>query len=285
MGRRACETSGTIQRVYVFLLVLLLACSPHAGRNAAQGPSTGEAEEPVSLPSELEQRLFALANAEREGAGRPALTWNPRLAEIARERATSLSRDATATKLPAETDARVRRMDLATSAFAENVARAPALEDAHRTWMANPQQRANILSLAVNQVGIAVVAVGDDAIFATELFAGIGAHIDAAQAARSVRASLPPSVKSDADLESIAQVYAEGLAAGSPSDQVWPTVASRLSEISRRYVKIYHTITTVADLAMLDPKTLLGRCRWRRSSARRRAGNRTRCGVGCRHDR
>lgn len=238
-------------------LILLLACAPHAGQPKAQQPSSGDAPVAASPPTELEQRLLELANAERAAAGRPVLTWNPRLAAIARDRAAALSRDATATTLPAESDARVRKMNLATSMFTENVARGPAPEDAHRTWMANPRQRANILAPAVNQVGIGVVAVGDS-IFAAEMFAGIGPDIDAGKVARSLRGSLPSGVKSDAELESIAQAYAEGLASGSSRDQVWPMVASRLGMITRKYVKISHTITAVADVGAVDPKTLLG---------------------------
>lgn len=159
--------------------------------------------------------------------------------------------------IPAETDDHVRRVHLATTVFVENDARAPTPDDAHRAWMANSRQRANMLSTIVNQVGVGVT-VDDHATFAAELFLHLGPKIDPVRVARRLRDSLPTTVKSDSELASIAQEFADGLAAGSSSDQVWASARSRIAEIERRYVKIHRTITAVADVADVDTSALLG---------------------------
>jgi hypothetical protein len=123
---------------------------------------------------------------------------------------------------------------------ARNAARAPTVDDAHHAWMANARQRANILSVVVNQVGVGVI-VDDRATFATEVFVHLGPKIDPVQVARTLRGQLPTTLKGDADLASIAQEFAERLAAG-----------------ATRYTKIHRTITAVADVADVDAKAVLG---------------------------
>jgi uncharacterized protein YkwD len=245
----------------IALVFFVVACSPTGRSTTPPRPvDPGRRHETLSRESasDAERRLFALINAERATAGLPALAWNDRLALSARERSIALSRaSAASSAIPTETDDRVRRVKLATSVFVENVARAPTLDDAHRAWMANPRQRANILSAAVNQVGVGVTT-GDHATFAAEIFVHLGPKIDPVRIARSLRDSLPATVKSDPELASIAQEFADGLAAGSSSDQEWASTKSRIAEVERRYVKLHHTITAVADVADVDTKALLG---------------------------
>lgn len=251
-----------IENVHVTIALLFVAaCSPQGGAPTPQRPvAPCRTPGAVSLgsASDAERHLFALINAERASAGLPPLAWNGRLALNARERSTAMSRAAAPdSAIPAETDDHVRQVHLATTVFVENVARAPTLDDADRAWMANSRQRANILSTGVNQVGVGVT-VDDHATFAAEVFIHLGPKIDPIRIARSLRDSLPTSVKSDTELTSIAQEFADGLAAGSSSDQVWPSVRSRIVGVERRYVKIHHTITAVADVANVDAKALLG---------------------------
>lgn len=243
------------------LLPFLVACSPPRALPTPSShfaPTTAPAGYSLAQANEQERQLFARINAERAAAGVPALTWNSRLALNARERCVALSQATGGDHaLPAETEDHVRRVNLATSVFVEKSARAPTVDDAHRAWMANPRQRANILSAVVNQVGVGVSVV-DHATFAVEVFVHLGPRIDPILVVRDLRGKLPTTVKNDADLTSIAQEFAERLAAGESSEEAWPAMQSRVTEIERRYTKIHRMITAVADVADVDAKALIG---------------------------
>lgn len=253
-------TIPNVHRALTFFLSAF-ACAPQSSPRALQPPAErgGNLDvDPLGSASEAEQHLFALINAERASAGLPALAWNGRLALSAHERSIAMSRAAASkTGIQAETDDRVRRLRLATSVFVENDARAPTVDDAHKAWMANARQRSNILSTVANEVGVGVT-VQDDATFAAEFFIHLGPKIDPARVARSLRDSLPSALTRDPDLASIAQESADNLAAGKSSDEVLALETSRIREIERRYAKLHHTITGVADVADVDVHALLG---------------------------
>lgn len=248
-----------VMQVTRALLPFLVACSARSARptpSSHVAPTTGPVGYSLAQANDGERRLFARINTERAAAGLPALAWNGRLALNARERSEALSQAAGGDgALPAETEDHIRRVKLATTVLVENSARAPSVDEAHQAWMANPRQRANILSAVVNQVGIGVIIV-DHATFAVEVFVHLGPKIDPVKVARDLRGMLPTTLKNDADLASIAQELAERLAAGETSEEAWPAVQIRVTEIERRYTKIHRTITAVADVADLDAKAL-----------------------------
>jgi uncharacterized protein YkwD len=137
-----------------------------------------ESEEEVD-PADGEQELFALINRDRRTAGLPPLTWDNRLAAIAR----SHSREMAARRFVAhvspttgDAEARVRAAGLGFTLVTENVGQEGGIKPAHEGFMGSPGHRANVLNPKITHVGIGVMAGGarrgPSPLYITELFGG-----------------------------------------------------------------------------------------------------------------
>ncbi len=117
-----------------------------------------------SYDSSAEQQLFQLLNQDRARAGLPALRWDYRLQQAAREHtarmvaAHQLSHD-----LPGEPTLpkRLAASGLRFDTDGENVAYNSTVEGAHQGLMHSPPHRANLLSPQFNAGGIGIVRAGD----------------------------------------------------------------------------------------------------------------------------
>ncbi len=125
------------------LMILLDLVSP---RLFAAGPDADEA------------RLLDLLNAERKARRLSPLSWEPTLARLARDHAADMARAGKASHHSTGDGA-----DLAVRALAENVAVDRDVVSAHRSLMASPGHRENILNPDLTAVGIGIVAAREAA--------------------------------------------------------------------------------------------------------------------------
>ncbi len=221
----------------------------------------------VVQPDEAEHRLLALLNRDRQAAGLPALVWDDRVAQVARAHSEEMRETKIVAHISPKTGSaadRVRAASIRTAVVLENVARAYGVGEAHAGLMNSPGHRANIMSSQATHVGIGVV-LGDEVsgrreMFLTQVFIRIPPKVDPARAAELVRsriASVRP-VGVNAQLASVAQSLADGLAAGKSRDAMWPGARKKLDSLASVYTRVGSVITAVADLDGLDGKELVG---------------------------
>jgi uncharacterized protein YkwD len=200
-----------VSRTAAVLMILLDLVSP---RLLAAGPDADEV------------RLLDLLNAERKARRLSQLSWEPTLARLARDHAADMARAGKAshhsTGDGADFAERLRRTDLAVRALAENVAVDRDVASAHRSLMASPGHRENILNPDLTAVGIGIVAAGEAAsVYVAEDFAAplpimsgekAAARLrDALAAARSAGGTSP--LEEDASLSRRLSTVVETLAA------------------------------------------------------------------------
>ncbi|HEY1554498.1 MAG TPA: CAP domain-containing protein [Kofleriaceae bacterium] len=223
-------------------------------------------EAPVSA-DEAERRLLALVNRDRQAAGLPALLWDERVAAVARAHSEEMRRTKVVEHISPTTGSaadRVRAANIHTGVVLENVARAYGVTEAHEGLMNSPGHRANMMSTQATHIGIGVV-LGDEVsgrreLFLTQVFIRVPPKVDPARTADLVRARIATvrPVAVDAQLQSIAQGVADGLAVGKTRDQMWPDARKRLDKLGARYTRVGSVVTAVADLDALDGKELVG---------------------------
>ena len=158
---------------------LVLANFPiFCGVNAARDVLAQEEEQSEEIdPADGEQELFALINQDRRTAGLPPLTWDNRLAAIARSHSREMATlrfVAHVSPTTGDAEARVRTAGLGFPVVSENVGYEGGIKPAHRGFMASPGHRANVLNSKLTHVGIGVI-VGTgrgSVLYITELFGG-----------------------------------------------------------------------------------------------------------------
>jgi hypothetical protein len=125
-------------------------------------------------PSRREQQLLDLVNHEREKAGLPKLEWNEQLAKAALAHSQLQAQNHNLShQFPGELplQERVGATGLRFNSVAENVAEAPAVDQAHQALMHSPGHRANILAKESNSIGIAIVEGEKQELYVTQDFA------------------------------------------------------------------------------------------------------------------
>jgi uncharacterized protein YkwD len=145
----------------------------------------------------LEKRLFALLNRDRKNAGLGPLSYDERLADIARFHSKDMQVNAffghESPKTGMLEDRMVRAGYLATE-MRENVAQAASVESAAKNLLDSPGHRKNILSTTVTHVGIGIVkgdSAGDErALLVTQVFASRAEVETPAQALEGVRRAI-----------------------------------------------------------------------------------------------
>jgi uncharacterized protein YkwD len=222
---------------------------------------------PVADASDADKRLLALLNHDRQAAGLPALVWDDRVAAVAHAH----SEEMRATKVVAHISPttgsaadRVRAAGIKTAVVLENVARAYGVGEAHAGLMNSPGHRANIMSTTATHIGIGVV-LGDEVsgrreMFVTQVFIRVPPKIDPARAVELVRQRLVAvrPVGVNAQLASVAQDLADGLAAGKTRESLWPGARKRIDQMGGAFARVGSVITAVGDLDTVDGKELFG---------------------------
>jgi uncharacterized protein YkwD len=108
-------------------------------------------------------QLFSLANQARAAHGLGALKWDPALAAAAMRHCERMARAGSISHQysgEADVDGRAGQAAAHFSLIEENVATGPYADGIHQGWMNSPGHRANLLSPAIDRVGLAVVARG-----------------------------------------------------------------------------------------------------------------------------
>jgi uncharacterized protein YkwD/uncharacterized membrane protein required for colicin V production len=124
--------------------------------------------------AELEKKMWALVNEERQQHGLPPLKWDDRLREVARLHSRDmLAKGYFSHYSPEGTTVmdRVRAQDLRFRMVGENLALAPTLPIAHQGLMDSPGHRANILHAEFERIGIGAIEARPYGIMFTQVFA------------------------------------------------------------------------------------------------------------------
>lgn len=120
-----------------------------------------------------EKLLLDSVNRERTTRGLPPVKWDEGLARAARKHAKLMAdQDLLEHQMPGEGGlaTRARKEGANFSHITENIGMGASAEQLHDGWMHSPGHRANILDLAADSIGIAVVE-GDAELYAVEDFA------------------------------------------------------------------------------------------------------------------
>lgn len=217
-------------------------------------------EVPATI-AEVEQRVFALLNREREAVGLPPLQWDDRVAAVSRAHSEDMRRTRTvAHVLPSTGSAadRVRTAKIQTAVVLENVARAVGVGEAHYGLMNSPGHRANIMSRAVTHVGVGAVfgeeTAGRREIYVTQVFVRVPPKLDPARAAELVHQRLVSvrPVGNNARLARIAQEFAAQLAAGKTREEAFPAVKRHFDGLGSVYERVSTAVVEAVDLESID---------------------------------
>lgn len=215
--------------------------------------------------ADAEAQLFSLLNEDRAHAGLKALALDPKLSEVARAHSDDMRVHGFVGHVSPTTgsaDDRLRRVHIVPPLVLENVGRAYSPREAERGLMDSPGHRANILSNAVERVGVGVsVGVGGQGereLLVTQLFVHLAPEFDAQKTPAELRrrleqlrrgAGLAP-LEGDGDLDQIAYDVASGIVEGTlapekpgaPVERALPKLADR-----------FRTLRTVVVLEATEP--------------------------------
>jgi len=208
-----------------------------------------------------------MVNRDRAAAGLHALQWDDKVADVSRGHSTEMRTTKIVAHISAKTGSaadRVRAAKLKTPLVLENVARAYGLGEAHQGLMNSPGHRANLMSTSATHVGIGVV-FGDEVsgrreIFITQVFTRVPPKVEPAKAAEIIRAKLTAAgpVTSSLKLVTIAQEWAEQLAAGKTREATYPIMRRKVDTLGGSYLRVSSVITAASELDSIDGKSLLG---------------------------
>ncbi len=167
-----------------FLLAGVLAASPSLLHADESSPRATLAQSDARL-AKIESLLLSYINDARRRQNLPALTWNAKLAEVARAHSEEM-RDKNYFAHESPTEELRNPLDRYQAAFsdtprllAENIFRSWGFRHeitekdalrAHTSLMNSPGHRANILRAGVTQIGIGVIANDKGDLWVTQMF-------------------------------------------------------------------------------------------------------------------
>lgn len=145
---------------------------------AAASSSTASTAASTSAPAAdagaYEQEVLALTNAQRTGAGCPALTWNATLASVARAHSQDMATNNYFDhNTPSGTtpEQRITAAGYTYTQMAENIAAGQATPaDVMASWMASAGHKANILNCGLTQLGVGYATGGSSGWYWTQDF-------------------------------------------------------------------------------------------------------------------
>lgn len=138
-------------------------------------PETGQPGD--TTPTDLrraEREMLQMINAARAQAGLKPLTFDEKLAAVARGHSADMAANhffAHVSPRYGDLSARMKRAGLQARAFTENLAQNRTLAGAHEGLMDSPGHRKNILDPRVSRVGIGIVRGAGEAIIVAQNFA------------------------------------------------------------------------------------------------------------------
>lgn len=268
-GKQQIEITASDQQGSTVLANFPVWCGAEPPLSLTVQPSYDD--QPVTDPVEAEKRLLAMVNRDRHAAGLHALSWDEKVADVARGHSTEMRTTKVVAHISPKTGSaadRVRAAKIKTALVLENVARAYGLGEAHQGLMNSPGHRANLTSTTATHVGIGVVfgeeVSGRREIFITQVFTRVPPKVEAAKAAEAMRqkiAAAQPAVGSNPKLASIAQEWAEQLAAGKTREQTYPVMRRKVDTLGGSYLRVSSVITAASELDSIDGRSLLGESR------------------------
>jgi uncharacterized protein YkwD len=223
---------------------------------------THAADEPYQDAADAERVIFRRLNQDRAQAGLSSLTWDDRAAAVARAHSADMEKNRYVAHVSPTTGTaadRARAAKLATPLVLENVARAYGPGEAQRGFMESPGHRANVLSQDATHVGIGVAlgaeVQGRRELYVTQLYFRVPPKVDNATARKAVRDRLVDvrarakkvSLRSDADLEGLAQTMAEDLAAGRDQAAVQSKADRKMDALGHRFASITTVVLIAGD--------------------------------------
>jgi uncharacterized protein YkwD len=188
------------------------------------------AEVPPAQPGDVgqqERAVFDRINAERTEAGLPALTWDAKVAQVARAVSESEAKGAkggAAAASTAELTKRLQEAGLSTSIVLQNPGEGRTPQSAHERFSMSPFHRTNYMSTDVTHGGVGVAWGADSQAgklaVVTELFVRELAAVDVGSLRTKLRQAIDQKRRAagmatfatDAVLERIAGEYAKELA-------------------------------------------------------------------------
>jgi len=123
--------------------------------------------------NDLEEQMIGLVNNERQKRGLKALTFDPRLREIARAHSSDMFKQGYFSHYSPEGETvaqRTEKKDISYQIIGENLAYAPELDLAHQGLMNSPGHRANILSAQFSKIGIGIMDGDVYGLMVTQVF-------------------------------------------------------------------------------------------------------------------
>ena len=232
------------------MVVEIRAEDQGSAKLAGSFPVTCGVEQPASVqvpapPSgdaaQQERAVFEQINAERSAAGLPPLTWNAKVAQVARAVSESAQKGAPA-DTPAQMADRLRQAGVPSGLVLQNPGEARSAEAAQQRFSMSPIHRANYMSTDATDAGIGVVTTNDPKsgplVVVTELFVRELAQVDLSTVVPRLRDSVNKrrssaglsAFRDDAALDKVAQEYAASLAesSGTMSDSKHSHIVSPL---------------------------------------------------------
>lgn len=179
-------------------------------------------------PSQQEHAIFDLINQERTGAGLPALTWDDRVAKVARDvsqnDAQISSKGSGSPMSQQEVKKRLEEAGVPTTILLQNPGESRTAKGAHERFSLSPVHRSNYMSTDATKGGVGVVPFtlqGSALVVVTELFVRESVAIDVATLRPKLREAIDknrvaagaPPIKEDPTLQKVADDYAKELAA------------------------------------------------------------------------
>jgi uncharacterized protein YkwD len=224
---------------------------------------TSVATAPRPWPTEVAEQEALIArtiDAERAGAGLPALTWSAPVGGIARSIAESMRDGAKkgGVTVPVNIVQRLDQADIQAPVVLQNPAAGTTAEVASERLLLSPSHRANIMSTEVSTAGVGVATGTDQAgrpvAYLVQLFIKVQAPPDVAAAKKVIREAIDKkraeeklaALVPDPVLEQLANEYAaEMAAAGGPPPK------AKTEEFEKALKKGYRDVVLLRD-ARLD---------------------------------
>jgi uncharacterized protein YkwD len=264
-GRQQVEITAADQSGSTVLANFPIWCGAKAPTSMRVASSS--ADPTPKSREEAEERMLGLLNEDRARHGLSALTLDTRLTSIARLHSDDMLRTGQVAHVSATTGSaadRVKAGKVRTAVVLENVARAYGVAEAESGLMNSPGHRANILSKEVSRVGIGITlgeeVAGRRELLVTQVFIHVPSVIDPKKVRKQVAARIRQvkAMTSDANLQSIAQTFADAIAKGESTQSASQRAGKSLDVNRGGFARVSTLVTTVADIASFDPKDSLG---------------------------
>jgi len=172
-----------------------------------------------------EKKVLAIINAERTGAGLPALAWDEAVAGVARSLSEGLSDESRRGTAAGSVVEQLQKAGVPSPLLLVNPAQGRTVDDAQERLLTSPGHRANLMNPEVNHAGVGVTTVteksGATTTYLAELFVKVLPAVDLGEVRQQLLAAIAErraeakvaSIPVDPALQEVAQKYALEMAA------------------------------------------------------------------------